>query len=250
MNELINVNYEGEKATVLGRDLHKFLEIGTEYHIWFPRMLEYGFLEGTDYIAIAQKRTIGIGKGLTDHQITLDMAKEISMIQRNEKGKQARQYFIECEKQLKAQAPQTYIEALRQLLAAEEEKQKLLNDNTIKDQIIKEYEPKATYYDLILQSKEAIPITKIAKDYGYSAITFNKLLHELQIQYNISGTWILYQTYADKGYTKTKTHYFIRSSGLEDSKINTYWTQKGRLFLYDILKNNNHFPLIEWKDDK
>ena len=106
-----------------------------------------------------------------------------------------------------------------------------------------------TYYDLILQSKEAIPITKIAKDYGYSAITFNKLLHELHIQYNISGTWILYQAYADKGYTKTKTHYFIRSNGLEDSKINTYWTQKGRLFLYDILKNNNHFPLIEWKDE-
>ena len=94
MNELIKISYESEKATVLGRDLHKFLDIETKYMDWFPRMLEYGFIENIDYVAISQKREKGLGVGLTDHQLTLDMAKEISMIQRNEKGNQARQYFI------------------------------------------------------------------------------------------------------------------------------------------------------------
>jgi phage anti-repressor protein len=130
MNELIKVNNDGNKITILGRDLHKFLEIGTDYHIWFPRMLEYGFVEKTDYIAIEQKRTIGIGKGLTDHQLTLDMAKEISMLQRNEKGKQARQYFIECEKKLKSKIlPQDYKSALYELIRKEEEKELLILEN-------------------------------------------------------------------------------------------------------------------------
>jgi phage anti-repressor protein len=108
MNELIKVNKEGERITVLGRDLHKFLEIETKYMDWFPRMIGYGFEENIDYKVISQKREIGIGKGLADHQLTLDMAKEISMLQRNEKGKQARKYFIECEK--KINKPMTMVE--------------------------------------------------------------------------------------------------------------------------------------------
>jgi len=101
MKDLIKVNYANERQTVLGRDLHKFLEIETPYHIWFPRMLEYGFIESVDYIAIEQKcsKPLG-GRPSIDHQLTIGMAKEIAMIQRNEKGKQARQYFIECETKL------------------------------------------------------------------------------------------------------------------------------------------------------
>lgn len=101
MNELIAVNYDesNDRPTVLGRDLHKALEIGTEYVKWFDRMCEYGFVENEDYSTFLTNRSDGkAGKPKTDHQLTIDMAKEICMIQRSEKGKQFRQYFIEVEK--------------------------------------------------------------------------------------------------------------------------------------------------------
>lgn len=103
MMELIKIttNKNGEQL-VSGRELHEFLEVGTPYHIWFPRMVDYGFSENVDFITFEQKcsKPSG-GRPLHDHAMTLDMAKEISMIQRTEKGKQARQYFIEVEKQYK-----------------------------------------------------------------------------------------------------------------------------------------------------
>ena len=103
MNELIKIEERGGEQLVSGRELHEFLGIKTKYKDWFPRMCEYGFVENTDFIAIAQKRATAQGNETTytDHFMKISMAKEISMIQRNEKGKQARLYFIECEKRLK-----------------------------------------------------------------------------------------------------------------------------------------------------
>jgi len=99
MNELIKINYEhSNRPTVLGRDLHEALEVNTKYADWFKRMGEYGFTENIDYFSILRNRSDGLaGKPLTDHQLTIPMAKEICMLQRNEKGKQFRQYFIEIE---------------------------------------------------------------------------------------------------------------------------------------------------------
>lgn len=93
MNEIIKVNYDSERPTVMGRELHEMLEVGTEYRHWFPRMCEYGFTENVDYIATVQKRPTAQGNETTytDHQLTIEMAKEICMLQRSEKGKQARQ---------------------------------------------------------------------------------------------------------------------------------------------------------------
>ncbi len=101
MNELIPMQKKKDGTVKFsGRDLHEFLEIGSQYTKWFERMSEYGFVEGVDYIAISQKRLTAQGNNTTfmDHEMTIDMAKEISMIQRNERGKQARQYFIHVEK--------------------------------------------------------------------------------------------------------------------------------------------------------
>ena len=109
-------------------------------------------------------------------------------------------------------------------------------------QLIAEYEPKVNYCDLVLASPNAVPISLIAKDYGLSAIAFNKLLHDLGIQYKQSGTWLLYQEYAGFGYTKSAT-YLDEVSGF--TKMNTKWTQKGRLFIYETLKANDILPLIE-----
>ncbi|HEN2245536.1 TPA: phage antirepressor [Streptococcus agalactiae] len=114
-----------------------------------------------------------------------------------------------------------------------------------KNQIIQELQPKATYYDLILQSESLVAISVIAKDYGMSAKKLNSLLHELRVQYKQGNTWLLYQKYASKGYTQSKTH----PIDAERSKMHTYWTQKGRLFIYDLLKNKKGIlPLIEQEE--
>lgn len=106
MNQLINITQnKNNESVVSGRELHEFLEVGTRYSIWFDRMVEYGFTENTDYLAIVQKRTTAQGNQTEyiDHALKLDMAKEISMIQRTAKGKEARQYFIQVEKEYKQQ---------------------------------------------------------------------------------------------------------------------------------------------------
>jgi prophage antirepressor-like protein len=127
---------------------------------------------------------------------------------------------------------------------AKEKAKQLELESAKQKQIIGELRPKASYYDLILQNKSLVPITKIAKDYGMSGQAMNKLLHQLGVQYKMGNTWLLYQDYADQGYTQSKTH----TIDAEKSVMHTYWTQKGRLFLYDLLKNERGLlPIIERK---
>ena len=113
--------------------------------------------------------------------------------------------------------------------------------NDALEELAEELVPKAIYCDLILQSKSTMPVSLIAKDYGVSATSFNRLLHNLGIQYPIAGTWLLYQDYSGKGYTQTRTYHV----GEKTSAMHTCWTQKGRLFLYEILKDCGILPLIE-----
>lgn len=138
--------------------------------------------------------------------------------------------------------PQTLPEALRLAADMAEKNEQLKLANAQKDQIIHELQPKATYYDLVLQNKSLLAISKIAKDYGMSGTALNKLLNELGIQYKQGDCWLLYQKYADKGYTQSKTH----AVDADTSKLHTYWTQKGRLFIYETLKNKKGIlPIIE-----
>ena len=118
-------------------------------------------------------------------------------------------------------------------------------ENTQQKQIIGELKPKADYTDTILQSKNTVTVTSIAKDYGMSAQTFNKELHDLRIQYKQSGQWFLYEKYQRCGYTHSKTTNYTRNDGSTGTKLNTEWTQKGRLFLYNKLKECGIVPLIE-----
>ena len=108
-----------------------------------------------------------------------------------------------------------------------------------------ELQPKADYCDVILQCKDLVITSIIAKDYGYSAKRFNKLLHELGVQFKQSGIWLLYQKHATKGWTQTKTHSYTGADGEMHCKAHTYWTQKGRIELYHILKRNGILPMIE-----
>lgn len=117
-------------------------------------------------------------------------------------------------------------------------------DNKIKSQQIAELQPKGTYYDLVLQCKNLLSVGQIAKDYGKSPQWLNDKLHELKVQYKQGNVWLLYQKYADKGYTKSKTQPITRSTG-PDVVLHTYWTQKGRLFIYELLKSQGILPNVE-----
>lgn len=117
------------------------------------------------------------------------------------------------------------------------------------EQRVHELQPKASYYDLILQCPDLISVSRIAKDYGMSAKGLNKILHDLKIQYNQGGIWLLYSKYQAYGYTQTKTNNYFKTDGSQGAKQHTYWTQKGRLFLYDVLKKNGILPTIERQEE-
>ena len=154
--------------------------------------------------------------------------------------------FNEMEKALQVkQLPQTFAQALRAYADEVEKNEQLRLEIGQQKQVISELQPKATYYDLILSSVDCLTVTQIAKDYGMTAQSLNQFLFEKKVQFKQSGTWLLYQNHADKGYTKSETVPITYKNGEKGSKLNTKWTQKGRLFLYELLKNNNILPLIE-----
>lgn len=141
--------------------------------------------------------------------------------------------------------PDTLIEIL-QRLKAEQEKSALL-ETTVRaqSQTIAEMKPKASYYDVVLNCKDLLSVTQIAKDYGKSAVWLNEFLHKKKIQFKQGKCWFLYQRYAEQGYTSTKTQTFNAPDGTVHTKVHMYWTQKGRLFLYDLLKGEGVLPLME-----
>lgn len=239
MNELIRINYNNERPTVSGRELHGFLDVKTAYKDWFPRMCDYGFQEGIDFCSFLSESTGG--RPATDHQLTIDMAKELCMIQRTEKGKQARQFFIQLEKDWNS--PEKVM--ARALQIANKQIENLRLTTAMQEQQISELKPKADYTDRILQSSGLVNTNQIAKDYGMSARSFNKKLHSLGVQYSQGGQWLLYSKYQNKSYTSSETFEIEHKNGTKSVSMRTKWTQKGRLFIYELLKSNGILPLIE-----
>lgn len=154
MNELLKVNYDNERITLSARELHEFLGVSTRYNDWIKRMVEYGFNENTDYQAITQKRVTAQGNetSFIDHEITLDMAKEIAMIQRSDKGKEVRQYFLELERRWNS--PEAVMN--RALEYSRKQVKALMEEN-------KELKPKALFADAVSASDESILIGQLAK---------------------------------------------------------------------------------------
>lgn len=249
MDELIRINFDSDCPTVSGRELHDALGINTKYVDWFSRMCEYGFVETQDYFPILRNRSDGLpGKPMTDHQLTIDMAKQLCMIQRTEIGRQFRQYFIKVEESwnspeaVMARALQF---ANQQLELVKHKNAELVCTIAIQNQQITEMKPKASYYDVVLNCKDLVAISVIAKDYGWSANRMNRYLSGNGVQYKQGKIWLLYQRYAEKGYTSTKTFSTPGSDGDLHNHIHTYWTQAGRLFIYGMLKAEGIVPLME-----
>lgn len=246
MDELIKIHYDSERPTVNGRDLHDALQVKTAYKDWFPRMCDYGFTEGTDFCSFLSESSGG--RPAVNHQLTIDMAKQLCMIQRTDIGRKFRQYFIQVEEAwnspeaVMARALQF---ANHQLALLKHQNMELTETVAVQNQQILEMQPKVSYYDVVLNCKDLISTSAIAKDYGKSAIWMNRYLHEKGVQFKQGDIWLLYQKYAQKGYTSTKTHSYSGSDGEPHTKVHTYWTQKGRLFIYELMKSDGMKPLIE-----
>lgn len=249
MRDLIKINYDADQPTVSARDLHEGLKIETPFKKWIDRMCEYGFESGKDFWTKMSESTGG--RPATDYQISVDMAKQICMIQRTDKGKQYREYFLDLEKAwnspeaIMARALQMANKSIDSL----KEQCKFLGGQLVEQQkLIAELQPKANYVDTILSSRSLVVTTQIAKDYGMTATTLNKILHDMGIQYKTNGQWVLYHPYQGKGYVSSKTIKIERRDDRADVVMQTQWTQKGRLFLYEHLKKEKILPLIELCD--
>ena len=243
MNNLINITLnENQEPVVSGRQLHQVLGVKTPYSMWFDRMVEYGFTENQDFLLNnSVKQTGRGGHNKIDHVLKLDMAKEIAMIQRTDKGKEVRKYFIQVEKDFNS--PEKIM--ARALLMADK-KIKLLesqNENLLLE--LEEANKNADYLDLILQTKDSLTITQIAQDYGISARKMNQLLKQERIQRIVNGQWVLYAKYLAKGYVSSRTFDYMGKDGKVHSTMTTVWTQLGRRFLYDRLKAIGILPIIE-----
>lgn len=140
--------------------------------------------------------------------------------------------------------PDLAIAAFKALKEEREANRKLEQKVAVQTQQISEMAPKVSYYDVVLNCKDLVSMSVIAKDYGWSASRMNKYLHEKGIQFRQGDIWLLYQKYAEKGYTSTKTHSYLNDDG-PHTKVHTYWTQKGRLFIYSLLKEDGIYPQME-----
>lgn len=249
MNELIPINYDDEEPTISARDLHKALDVQSRFSRWFDSNKEL-FIEGEDYNKCTSSTVVNNGavRELEDYKITVLMAKHLAMMSRTEKGKQIRDYLIDLEKAWNT-PEQIFARALKmadQTIAKLKDSVKSLSTEiSVKNQIIGELKPKADYYDEILKNPGLVTITQIAKDYGMSGKKMNDILHDIGIQYKQSGQWLLYSKYHCMGYTHSETVDIVRSDGRPDVRMNTKWSQKGRIFLYDKLKENGILPVIE-----
>lgn len=141
--------------------------------------------------------------------------------------------------------PDIAIAAFQALKEEREKSRQLMDTVAVQNQQIAELQPKASYYDVVLNCKDLLSITEIAKDYGKSAKWLNNYLHDNKVQFKQGDIWLLYSKHAEKGYTNTKTQSFNGNDGRVHTKVHTYWTQKGRLFIYDLLKSNGIVPMIE-----
>lgn len=250
MDEIIEINYDTGNPTISARELYGKVGTTERFNFWLDRQLQFGFEEGKDFTSVKSFTVVNNGakKEIDDYELTIEMAKEVCVIQKSEKARAVRKYLIRINdawntpEQVMARALKMADEAISKLTGRNAVLQKEVE---AQKQIIGEMKPKADYTDLILNNKGLVTITQIAKDYGMSGQEMNELLHNHKVQYKQSGQWMLYDKYHDKGYTHSVTVNIVRRSGMPDVKMNTKWTQKGRLFIYNTLKDNGYLPLVE-----
>lgn len=242
INEIIKITEdENGRRLVSARELHEFLEVGRDFTSWVKGRIEkYGFIENADYTVINLTPQNGGaswgGSNKVDYALTIDMSKELSMVENNERGHQARRYFIACESKLKEvtlkQLPQDYLSALKALVKSEEEKALM--------------QPQVDYYQKVL-NPNAVPeqngfvkfvtTTAIAKDLQMSAQKLNKILNDLHIIYKQGKTWFLYTEHENK--IPEYADYIVNEYG----QILKF-SEKGREWIIKLLEDNKEINIV------
>lgn len=262
INDLLPVSSskfgDEEVNAVSARELHKFLQSKQEFATWIKNRIEkYGFLEEKDFLIILSK-TQTQGRPTKEYYISIDMAKELAMVENNPQGRVARQYFIECEKKLR-QVYSVKDKCFLDIIKATNQTETLLGLNALNNKVIvpleqykaeasayiEQVKPKEQYYDRVLACTNTLPIKNIAADYGFSAQKMNKLLHEAGVQYKESGIWRLYAPHLAQGYARLETYVVNAGTQHQQVRQNLKWTQKGRLFIYETLKSKGILPVCE-----
>ena len=194
MNDLIKINYDNDRPTVSARELHEFLEVETPYHKWFPRMCEYGFRENEDFAVmdIFVHNPAGGPQKQKDAEITIDMAKELCMLQRNERGKLARQYFLQLERDWNS--PEKVM--ARALQIAEKKISTLTADLSRATVQNTTMAPKADYFDELVERNTLTNFRETAKQLGVKQKAFINFLMERKFIYRDKRGKLL--PYADK----------------------------------------------------
>lgn len=205
MNELIKVNYDSEKPTVLGRELHEALGVKTAYKDWFPRMCEYGFTEGIDFNSLKNEQVQIEGnrevkRKIKDHQLTIPMAKEICMLQRNEKGKQFRQYFIQIEESWNS--PEMVMSRALKMAENQIKKLTVINSQLKVDNTI--MKPKADYFDELVDRNLLTNFRETAKQLNVGEKKFVTFLLEYKYIYRDKKGKLMPYTNKNKGLFELK----------------------------------------------
>lgn len=252
MEDILNIKVKNDQQLVSARELHKGLGLKKQFTDWVKQNFKE-FKEGTDFMFTPQSVNMPNGgiKPIKDYALTIDMAKQLCLMSRTEKGKIYRSYLIEVEKRWNNPAmvvQRALIIQQNQIKQLKSQNKELKGKNKSLSIQLEESNKKANYLDIILATKDAMTATQIAFDYGMSPIEFNKLLFIEGIQHKVHGQWVLYKVYMGKGYTKTNSGIYKDKNDRYHSKPYTMWTQKGRKLIYDILKQDDIYPLIERKD--
>jgi len=236
MKELVKITKQQigttEVNSVNARDVHEYLEVKTAFSNWIKRAIEkYDFLDNTDYVKVTGAKNgnsqfSGLQERI-DYIVTLDMAKELAMLENNPKGKEIRKYFIECEKELKNQKPTmqipTHLQTAKMLVNALEQNEKLILENKTLEQT----------NTILMHTNKLYTATEIAKELGFpSATILNKKLEELKIQYKTNDCWVLSSKYSNLGYTSIKQYILENGKVVYDRKF----TQKGRDFILKLFQ--------------
>lgn len=231
MDQLIPIQNKNGKETVNARDLHKFLEVQTQYKDWIRSRIEkYGFIEGVDFVAVAEKKATAQGNESTyiTHYLSIDMAKELSMVENNAKGREARQYFIEVENKAREMftGPMLLAKAVLEANAMLEQK----------DKLILEMKPKAEFYDAVTGSKKAVHLGDVAKNLDFIGMGRNNLFQFLREKKILMSNNQPYQEFVDRGFFRVvQTSYTNARTGSIEISYTTHVYQKGVEFIRKAL---------------
>lgn len=218
--ELIKITEKDGEHLVSARELHAFLESKRDFSNWIKdRISKYGFIENQDYTTF--NKIVERAKRV-EYALTLDTAKEISMVEGNSKGQEARRYFIACEKVAMSSTPKlpTVKELAEMVIKAETEKEELLK-------VVAKQQPMVEYTRKVINSNETLTITQVADGLNLSAKKLNQILCEMKVQYQQSGMYHLFSKYKGKGYATTRT-------SLEGHE-SLVWTQRGKAFIHLLI---------------